>query len=271
MESVKNKDVSGCKKIHITLRISEGCNRKCSYCHWHYGKNYELKDILNIIEIIKNKFKKNQLLFYIHGGEPCIHPDLTEILKKIKEVNGVTELQTNFDHIDVINKNKHLIDRLDISYHYPNNMKQFKAKILAFKNKLNCVDLVYHKKNKNEILNLKKFLNKRKIHNEVTYNFFESINNENTLDKELRELLTDQEIIKNRYFNNEIKITAKCDTTNYAIINGNGDIFRCSHQLTNYPSTCNILKDKNCLEKVMINDFCPYEYCGYEYEYLKGI
>lgn len=272
MEFVKKKNVSGCEKeIQITLRITEYCNRKCSYCHWNKGNHYSTESILEILDFIFKKFKDRSILIYLHGGEPTLHPDLSLILKKIKEYNFKLELQTNFDKSNIITKNIQYIDLLDLSYHYPNSFKIFKRKILYIKKYLtiNCVDLIYLPVFEKEIIKMKKFLNSIGIHNEVTYNFFEASQYENKLSKELRKLLTPQEIIKNNYFAKRIKVKDKCDTRKYVIINGNGDVFRCSYQLTNEAPTGNLLKDKNILEKILIKDYCPFEYCGYEYHYLK--
>ena len=271
MESVKNKDVSGCKnqEIQITLRITESCNRNCSYCHWNKGDHYKTESILEILEFISQEFKSESILIYLHGGEPTLHPDFSLILKKIKEYNFELEVQTNFDKPNEILKNYKYIDILDLSFHYPIN-KNFKKNLLKINKflKINCVDLVYLPKIEKEIINMKKFLNSKNIHNEITYNYFEAAQYENNLSDELKSLIADQEKTKNNYFAKKIKIKDNCDTTKYVIINGDGEVFRCSHQLTNYPSSGNILQNPKVLKKIMVYDLCPYDYCGYEYEYL---
>ena len=271
MESAKNNDVSGCNEIQVTLRITEVCNRKCQYCHWNKGKHYKTESILEILDVISKQFKNDPVLIYLHGGEPTLHPDLLKILKRIKELNFKLELQTNFDNYKILFESLKYIDLLNLSFHYPNNFNLFKQKILNIKDSvnINCVDLVYVPEFENEIYKMKKFLNKIKIHNEITYNYFESAQYEENIKKsKIYNLLTDQEKIKNKYFAKQVKINNLCDTTKYIIINGDGEVFRCSHQLTNYPSSGNILKDRAVFDKVMINTKCPYNYCGYEYEYL---
>jgi len=275
MEFVKNKDVSGCDiskiDLSVTLRITENCNRKCRYCHWNKGKQYDFIDIANILKIINEKFKNKKITIYLHGGEPTTHSKFQDILKEIKKYNFFLELQTNLDNEKVILKNLKYINALDISFHYPNSYSNFKKKIMFLKKyiNINCVDLVYVPEFENEIYKMKNFLNKIKIHNEITYNFFESVQYEEFIKKsKIYNLLTKDEKIKNDYFAKRIKIIKKCNTTKYCIINGDGNVFRCSQQLTNYSPSGNILKDSSVLEKVLINDYCPFEYCGYEYEYL---
>jgi len=264
-------------KILIVLRLSDKCNRECEYCHWHNGINYSLSDIkqsvLNITNYIKEINEDVEFEFYIHGGEPTVHPDFKEIIQYV-QMFGEIELQTNFDYPKKIFNVLSYIKKLNLSFHYPSDI-HYKIKNLNkinkdYPNLLNVMDLIYVPKFHDEIIILKKLFNLMKIKSEITYNFYESIQYQeliNELD------LTDIEVVKNEYFaGKHSHLNEVCDTSKYIILNGNGDIFRCSEQLTNHKSSGNILcvnfreilKNSNILGKFK----CPFKICGYEYEYL---
>ena len=74
-----------------------GCNFRCPYCH-----NPELVD-----ETVKTRISEDELFDFlaerkkllegvvITGGEPTIHEDLPEVLKKIKALGYLVKLDTN--------------------------------------------------------------------------------------------------------------------------------------------------------------------------------
>ena len=74
-----------------------GCNFRCPYCH-----NPELVD-----ETVKTRISEEELFDFlaerkkllegvvITGGEPTIHEDLPEVLRKIKALGYLVKLDTN--------------------------------------------------------------------------------------------------------------------------------------------------------------------------------
>jgi MoaA/NifB/PqqE/SkfB family radical SAM enzyme len=111
---------------HVTLAIGHMCNLKCDYCKWCGGVNYDkpIETVDSMYEFfIKMGYTK--VLFYIHGGEPAIHPKILDTLKHIRHkqqetgINTVIEVQTNLSYsIDRLRGIVECVDRLSISYHY---------------------------------------------------------------------------------------------------------------------------------------------------------
>ena len=112
----------------VTFRITEACDLKCNYCHWHSGRHYKYEDIIVTIDKIFEFLQKNKIksvVFYYHGGEPTTHPKIVEILKYIhekgKETNifAANEMQTNLTLKE--SKLKEILpycDLFNVSFHY---------------------------------------------------------------------------------------------------------------------------------------------------------
>ena len=88
----------------ITFRITEACDLKCNYCHWHSGKHYTYEDIITSVDKLFEFCQKQNIksvLFYYHGGEATRHPRVVDILKYIKDkgnelgIAAYNEMQTN--------------------------------------------------------------------------------------------------------------------------------------------------------------------------------
>jgi len=265
------------ENIQYTIRMTEVCNRSCAYCHYHSDKSYSLEDSIKTIDLLfwhSSKVNKKPW-FYIHGGEPTRSKHFKEIIDYIKSKGECTlEVQTNFDDYKKIIESIKNIDLLSISFHYPNKISDIDLRlriIKSLKEKIFNIDLVYIPEFEEEIKYIREFLNESKIHSEITYNFFEAESYEkNILESGIE--LNDKEIEKNNYFN--LKVPSKgilCDTSNYSIINLNGEIFKCSEALTYGDSLGNILEDKQLLFLSYSKTICNYDFCGCELSYLKDI
>ena len=81
--------------IHIQIDPSGACNQRCIYCFYHGGYDKRQK-VLRIEDIRKQSIKTEPLLNFLDdcrdivravtlvgGGEPLIHPDIEQILKKL--------------------------------------------------------------------------------------------------------------------------------------------------------------------------------------------
>ncbi len=86
------------------------CDFRCPFCH-----NFELVDGTAPVLYSEEEFfsyvsKRKGLLdgVAITGGEPCIHKDLPEFMKKIKDMGFLVKLDTNGNHPDVL---KEILDR----------------------------------------------------------------------------------------------------------------------------------------------------------------
>ncbi|MBE5833029.1 MAG: anaerobic ribonucleoside-triphosphate reductase activating protein [Butyrivibrio sp.] len=83
-----------------------GCDYRCPYCH-----NFELVDgtaspIMSDQELFLFLEKRKNLLdgVVITGGEPCLRPDLPQLVKAIKDMGYKVKLDTNGNHPDVLRK-----------------------------------------------------------------------------------------------------------------------------------------------------------------------
>ena len=79
-----------------------GCDFRCPYCH-----NYELADgsakpLMEEGELLAFLEKRKGLLegVAITGGEPCLHPELPELMGKMKALGYAVKLDTNGAHPD---------------------------------------------------------------------------------------------------------------------------------------------------------------------------
>lgn len=92
-------------KIASTIFLG-GCNFRCGYCH-----NPEL-----ISNFAKNSFSEEEIIsslkeriafidgVCITGGEPTVHKDLIDFIKKIKELNLLVKLDTNGTNPEMLKK-----------------------------------------------------------------------------------------------------------------------------------------------------------------------
>lgn len=82
-----------------------GCNLRCPYCH-----NFELVEhpvpIMSTDEFFAFLGKRKGLLdgVCVTGGEPCIHSDLPELLRKIRSMGFLVKLDTNGSFPDMVER-----------------------------------------------------------------------------------------------------------------------------------------------------------------------
>ena len=81
-----------------------GCDFRCPFCH-----NFELEDgsaqpVMEEDELFSFLEKRTGLLdgVAITGGEPCLHSDLPDLLRKIRSLGFMTKLDTNGNHPEVL-------------------------------------------------------------------------------------------------------------------------------------------------------------------------
>ncbi len=80
--------------------LTQGCNFKCHYCYNSPSarifdneevSDTKIDDILSFLEVNKKKYGA----VVISGGEPTMHKDLPEVIKKIKSFGLQVRLETN--------------------------------------------------------------------------------------------------------------------------------------------------------------------------------
>lgn len=126
---LKHKDNGGIPAGYsVTFRITEACDLKCNYCHWHSGRHYNFDDIKTSIDkifefLVKQNIKS--VLFYYHGGEATRHPKIVDILRYVHEkgrennIEASNEMQTNLTIKQAkLEEMLPYCDLMDISLHY---------------------------------------------------------------------------------------------------------------------------------------------------------
>ena len=83
-----------------------GCDLRCPFCH-----NFELADgsapaVMDDKELLKFLSRRQGLLdgVAITGGEPCLRPDLPELLKAVRDLGFKTKLDTNGFHPELLKR-----------------------------------------------------------------------------------------------------------------------------------------------------------------------
>lgn len=134
------------KKIKITWVLGKRCNYDCSYCSPHIHDNYsphtKTEEIFNFIDKI-DSFGQQQdktVDIYLTGGEPCVHPDIVDISRRLSEMRSkgsVTGIITNGSMpVELYEKCLEHISHLTISLHLERSMEECqkvvdKIKVLA--------------------------------------------------------------------------------------------------------------------------------------------
>ena len=75
--------------MEIHFEIENRCLLKCRHCSSYAtdaGKNmeYSVDDILRFLNLFNEKTEKE---IFLTGGEPLLHPQIVEIIKKIKKIS----------------------------------------------------------------------------------------------------------------------------------------------------------------------------------------
>lgn len=291
---------------YITFRINNKCNLSCEYCHWYDGDNFKLNDIKETIDnILLFGVKKNfkVMTFYFHGGEPSFHPNVIEILEyiRIKEkesnIRLIIEFQTNLS-LSNYKEISSIVDFFDVSYHYlelkkKNKLKIFENNLYALdKSKLLNLDIMLENIEDETELNVfydnvKKYIELPFQNSEMIYGFFNYKFNEKTkrthiefykkYNKTQQTYLID-DLVYNTNDLFEKGLNCKdmlCEVgKKNIIINGNGDIYMCGAETTDFKNYSinpfsNIRTEKDAINKLIIKSksgtICKWDYCGGEF------
>lgn len=87
---------------HISFRITEKCNLKCSYCYMGEINKNELFVNFEIIEKILQKLKENHVhTMEITGGEPMLYPDIFNVIQYCINNFELTTILSNGVHFPI--------------------------------------------------------------------------------------------------------------------------------------------------------------------------
>lgn len=104
------------EKIHCV--VWSKCNFKCEFCDFWQRTDVTFKeiDILNFEKVVQHLVKESKA-FKFTGGEPCLNPELKEMLCIVKKYGGIVFLDTNGSCKKTVKKliDDNLIDVLAIS------------------------------------------------------------------------------------------------------------------------------------------------------------
>ena len=83
-----------------------GCDFRCPFCHNFALADGTAKPVMEDEELLSFLKKRQGLLDGVAftGGEPCLHPDLPELLRKIREQGFAVKLDTNGYHPELLQK-----------------------------------------------------------------------------------------------------------------------------------------------------------------------
>jgi pyruvate formate lyase activating enzyme len=93
---VKSSLIDYPKKASTVIFLG-GCNFRCGFCHNPEIVYNKAESIIEIDELFDFLEKRKRFIdaVCISGGEPTIHPSLTELIKKIKDKGFAVKLDTN--------------------------------------------------------------------------------------------------------------------------------------------------------------------------------
>lgn len=108
--------------------FTQGCNFRCQFCYnpmlvWPYGggkfkKDHHLLEEGDLFDFLKSRVGKLEGVV-ITGGEPTIHKDLPEFIKKIKDLGFKIKLDTNGTNPGMLEKILTTIDYIAMDLKAP--------------------------------------------------------------------------------------------------------------------------------------------------------
>lgn len=96
VEIFKSIDGEGKRTGQIVTFIRlAGCNLRCCYCDTTYAFDLNKATEMSVEEIIDAVYKLNCSKITLTGGEPLIHKDVIQLLKRLGELNYQINIETN--------------------------------------------------------------------------------------------------------------------------------------------------------------------------------
>ena len=104
--------------------FTQGCNFRCPYCHnpelLKTGENASLVSVSSVLDFLKTRIGKLDGVV-ITGGDPCLHKDLPEFIKAVKQLGFLVKLDTNGSFPGMLENliNENLIDYIAMDIKAP--------------------------------------------------------------------------------------------------------------------------------------------------------
>jgi sulfatase maturation enzyme AslB (radical SAM superfamily) len=112
-------------KFVIEFKPTDNCNFNCSYCCFHDNLSPRLSEeqFQSYLEVLSNfEITKDEIFLFVYGGEPTMHPDLTDYVIRINQLFPTkkvrTLIQSNglFWKVDDYKKNEEELRKHNINY-----------------------------------------------------------------------------------------------------------------------------------------------------------
>lgn len=112
-------------KFVIEFKPTDNCNFNCSYCCFHDNSSKHLSDeqFANYLEVLKKMdTPKEEIFLFVYGGEPTMHPKLTEMIIAINQLYKDKKVRTLIQSNGIkwnsadYEKNHFLLKEHDIDY-----------------------------------------------------------------------------------------------------------------------------------------------------------
>lgn len=86
--------------IISSIVFTQGCPFRCGYCHNPELISAQAPDVSNILkpeDVLKHLHRRKNMVegVCITGGEPTVHPDLPDFIRKVKRLGLLVKLDTN--------------------------------------------------------------------------------------------------------------------------------------------------------------------------------
>ena len=91
------------ERVACTVFLN-GCDLRCPFCHNFELVNGTAEPVMDVEELLSFLKKRQGLLdgVAITGGEPCLHRDLPDLIRGIRELGYAVKLDTNGLHPDML-------------------------------------------------------------------------------------------------------------------------------------------------------------------------
>ena len=136
--------------LDVVMRLSNRCNFSCNYCPYYNNteKFHSVDHMKKLFASILDETPDRDVMFYLHGGEPTIVPNLQQILHDIiaryAERNITFEIQTNTSqHIKWFEKLKPLKNKIKFVCSYQHHQNKSFDKWFAKVEFLHSVGLLH--------------------------------------------------------------------------------------------------------------------------------